>query len=133
MAWAGRVNQSREYTVKVVRGDFSLKLGRWYTRGPDLSVTIEVNGIKHGPTNILKNDYDPKWNYEFPRSVTWKPGDTVRIIVRDHDFWGRTIIDYSSSDNDKLAMRLLNGKFEQDEHAIWFESDFKMPVVPDID
>jgi hypothetical protein len=133
MAWAGRVNQPRDYTVKVVRGDFSIKLGRWYTRGPDLSVSIEVNGIKHGPTNILKNDYDPKWNYEFPRSVTWKPGDSVRIIVRDHDFWGRTIIDYVSSDNDKLAMRMLSGKFEHDEHAIWFESDFKMPEVPEVD
>ena len=133
IAWAGRVNQQRDYTVKVVKGDFSTKLGRWFTRGPDLSVTIEVNGIKHGPTNVLKNNYDPKWDYEFPRSVTWKPGDTVRIIVRDHDFWGRTIIDYESSDGDKLAMRMLSGKFEHDEHAIWFESDFRVPTVPEID
>src|SRR5262249_36930992 len=125
------------YTVKVVKGDFSKKLGRWFTRGPDLSVEIVVNGIKHGPTGVIKNNYDPVWDHEFPRGVKWKPGDQVRIIIRDNDFktigLGRTILNYTSGDDDKLAMRLLSGKFEFDEHAVWFESDFNMPVLPKAD
>src|SRR5262249_22736401 len=42
-----RVKGEREYKVVAVRGEFSAKLGRWYTRGPDLSVAIEVNGVPY--------------------------------------------------------------------------------------
>jgi GTPase SAR1 family protein len=133
IAWAGRVNQPREYTVTVVEGDFPLNIGRWFTKGPKLTVEIEVNGVKHGPTNIVKNNYDPKWNYTFPRRVTWKPGDSVRIIVRDHNYSTKSIVDYVSSESDRLAMKLLSEKFELEDKKVWFESDFKMPKVPDID
>jgi hypothetical protein len=132
-AWVGRVRGPRDYWVKAVRGDFAVKIGRWYTKGPDLSVTIEVNGVTHGPSGIVKNNYDPRWDYEFPRGVTWKPGDSVRVIVRDHDFFDRVIIDHTSSGDDPLAMRLLSGKFESDQHAVYFESDFNMPYLPPAD
>ena len=137
LAWVERVKGPREYTVKAVRGDFSVKLGRWYTKGPDVAVEIEVNGVKHGPTSIVKNNFDPEWNYEFPRPIRWQPGDSVRIKVIDNDFstikLGRTIIDHSSAEGDQLAMRLLSGKFSYEDHAIYFESDFNMPTLPSVD
>jgi GTPase SAR1 family protein len=141
VAWVERVKGAREYTVKALRGDFSVKLGRWFTKGPDLAVEIEVNGVKHGPTNIVKNNYDPKWDYEFPRPIKWQPGDKVRILITDHDFGtvrlGRTILDYTSDDGDQLAMRHLSGKFEfkyrDDTQTLWFESDFNMPTLPPVE
>src|SRR5262249_47573285 len=33
--WCERMKGEREFTVRAVRGEFSEKLGRWYTRGPD--------------------------------------------------------------------------------------------------
>ena len=55
-------------------------------------------------------------------------------IARDHaGYLGKKqVLEFSSSDNDKLAMRHLSGKFETNEFALWFASDFNMPSVPDI-
>lgn len=137
LAWVGRVSEPRDYTVKVLRGDFAMKIGRWFTKGPDLSVEIEVNGVKHGPTGIVKNNYDPVWDHEFARGIRWKPGDKVRVVVRDNDYktvgLGRIVFDQESGNDDQLSMRLLSGKVEYDAHAVWFESDFNMPVLPKVD
>ncbi len=133
MRWAERAGQEREYTVVAQRGEFSGNLGRWYTRGPDLAVEIEVNGVPHGPSGIAKNDYNPQWEYEFPRPVRWKLGDRVRVRVIDHDFFNRVVVDITSADDDLLAMRMLSGKLEAGEHTLWFSSDFNMPRLPRIE
>jgi GTPase SAR1 family protein len=133
MRFAEQVKTEREYKVTAVRGEFSSNLGRWYTRGPDLSIEIEVAGAKYGPSGILKNSYNPGWDYEFPRPIRWKLGDTVKIKVHDNDFWGRTIIDFTSEDKETLALRLLSGKLEIGEHTLYFASDFRMPQLPRID
>lgn len=133
MRWSEGVKGEREYKVVAERGEFSGKLGRWYTRGPDLSVAIEVNGVRYGPSGFIKNHYNPRWNYEFPRPVRWKMGDRVRVIVKDHDFWGRTVLDHTSDEKDMLSMRLLNGALQVGGHTLWFKADFEVPSLPKID
>jgi len=39
------------------------------SRGAYLSVEIEVNGVRHGPSTIVRRSYEPEWDYEFARPV----------------------------------------------------------------
>jgi hypothetical protein len=129
-----RVTRDGEYKVTLVNGDFDHSARvNWFSRGPSLSVEIEVNGVRHGPSNIMAHRYDPDWNYEFPRRIHWKLGDSVQIIVTDHYFWDRRICDINSDPGEPFALRLLSGEVPSGPHHLTFQSDFKMPVLPKIE
>jgi len=72
------------------------KVARFFSRGPDLSVEIEVGGVRYGPSNIVKNDYNPEWDYEFPRRIRWKLGDPIRVRVTDHDWKDRVVVEIAT-------------------------------------
>jgi hypothetical protein len=65
--------------------------------------------------------------------VRWKLGDRVRVLVTDHYYWDRPIADFSSADDDPLAMRVLSGELNMGKSSLTFESDFTMPVMPKIE
>jgi hypothetical protein len=133
LRWTERVTQPGEYRVVLKSGSFDKKVAHFFSRGPSLSVEIEVNGVRYGPSNIVKRNYQPEWDYEFPRRVRWKLGDTVRIIVTDNYYWSRGVADISSDENDPLAMRMLSGEVNAGKNSLMFESDFTMPAIPKIE
>ena len=130
LRWGERVSQEGEYRVVLRGGNFDKHVAWWLSRGPDLSVEIEVNGVRYGPSTIIKNRYDPDWDYEFPRRVRWKLGEPVRVRVFDHDYWRRQVVEVASDDGDPLAMRLLSGEARNGDNLLHFESDFAMPTLP---
>ncbi len=133
LRWTERVTQPGEYRIVLKSGDFDRKAAHLISRGLSLSVEIEVNGVRHGPSNIVARSYQPEWNYEFPRRVRWKLGDSVRIIVTDNYYWDRKVAEIASEENDSLAIRLLDGELHSGKNTLTFESDFKMPVLPKIE
>jgi hypothetical protein len=133
LRWTERVTQPGEYRVVLRSGSFDRKVAHFFSRGPSLSVEIEVNGARYGPSNIVARNYQPEWNYEFPRRIRWKHGESVRIIVTDNYYWDRRVADISSDENDPLAMRLLSGEVNSGRNSLSFESDFTMPVLPKIE
>jgi hypothetical protein len=133
LRWTERVTQTGEYRVVLKSGSFESTAAAWLSRGPSLSVEIEVNGVRYGPSNIVSRSYNPEWNYEFPRRVRWKLGDTVRIRVTDNYYWSRLILHTGNDDSDALGMRLLSGDVEFGKTRLTFESDFTMPAMPKIE
>jgi hypothetical protein len=133
LRWTERVTQPGEYRVVLRQGSFDRKVAHFFSRGPALSVEIEVNGIRHGPSNIVPRCYQPEWNYEFPRRIRWKLGDSVRILVTDNYYWDRRLLDIVSDENDPLAVTLLCGEVAVGTSSLTFESDFTMPVMPTIE
>src|SRR5262249_14920416 len=83
LRWTERITAPGEYSVVLVNGQFDTSVARYFSRGPKLSVELEVNGIRYGPSTIVRNRYDPEWNYEFPRKIRWKLGEPVRIRVME--------------------------------------------------
>jgi hypothetical protein len=132
LRWCEQVGDVREYRVVLKNGKFDRRTAFWLSRGPDLSVEIEVGGIRYGPSPIIANRYDPEWNYEFPRKIRWKIGDPVRIRVYDHDYWKHLVV-YVSSDDDPLAINLLSDIVDTGKNALTFESDYRMPKLPRIE
>ncbi|MHB1425853.1 MAG: TRAFAC clade GTPase domain-containing protein [Gemmataceae bacterium] len=133
LRWTERVTQPGEYRVVLKNGSFDRKAAHFFSRGPSLSVEIEVNGVRYGPSNIVARDYQPEWNYEFPRRIRWKLGDSIRIVVTDNYYWDRRVAEISSDENDLLAMRLLSGEVNSGKNSLTFESDFALPVLPKIE
>jgi hypothetical protein len=133
LRWSERVTERHEYKVTLRRGDFDHKINKWFTRSPDLSVELEVNGVLYGPSNIVVNHFDPEWNYEFSRPVKWKLGDKVVIRVTDHDYWKKMVVEIASADDDPLAMKLLSGEAASGPNRLTFESDFALPKLPPIE
>lgn len=133
LRWGERVTAIGEYRVVLKEGDFEKRIARFFSRGPDLSVVIEVNGIRHGPSNITVNRYCPEWDYEFPRRIRWKMGDSVVIRVTDHDWKDRVVLTIRSEDGDPFAMKMLSGEVSKDGNSLTFESDFTMPKLPAIE
>ncbi|HEY7309142.1 MAG TPA: GTPase domain-containing protein, partial [Gemmataceae bacterium] len=133
LRWTERVTQPGEYRVVLKGGNFDRKVAAFFSRGPSLSVAIEVNGVRYGPSNIVARNYQPEWNYEFPRRVRWKLGDRVRIVVTDNYYWDRRVADVSSDENDPLALRMLSGEVNAGTSSLTFESDFTMPAMPKIE
>jgi hypothetical protein len=133
LRWSERVTASNEYKVTLRGGHFEKSIARFFSRGPDLSVELEVAGVRYGPSNISVNQYDPTWNYEFNRPVRWKLGDKVIVRVTDHDWKDRVVVEMASNDDDPLGMRLLAGEANSGSNRLMFESDFALPVLPKIE
>ena len=134
LRWAERTGMPGEYRVTLQSGVIERRLARWFSRGPDVSVDLEVAGVRHGPSNIVVNSYTPQWDYEFPRRVRWQAGDPIRVRVTDHDYWDRVIIDVVSSDGDPLALAILNSEISVGaKNNGHFTTDFAMPVLPSIE
>lgn len=133
LRWSEQVTMTCGYKVTLRRGHFERGVGHWLSRGPDLSVEIEVAGVRHGPSTIIANSHDPEWNYEFPRPVQWKLGDPVRIRVKDHDYRDRIVLDLVSDESDPLAINFLGNVVHAGGHRLIFESDFPLPVLPQIE
>jgi hypothetical protein len=130
LRWAEQVVEPHDYRVVLKSGKFDKKIAWYFSRGPDLSVEIEVAGVRYGPSNIVKNRYDPQWDYEFPRRVRWKFGDPVRIRVYDHDYYKRLVLDLVSDEKDPVALWLLGAEWSAGNNTLTFESDFRLPVLP---
>lgn len=133
LRWGERISGESEYKVTLKSGSFDPKSVQYFSRGLNLSVELEVNGVAYGPSTIVKRSAEPEWNYEFPRPIRWKRGDRVRIKVMDHYYWLRTIVDVSSADGDLLGMKMLSGAVSSGKHTVVFESDFGMPVLPKLE
>jgi hypothetical protein len=133
LRWSEQVSGPGEYRVVLRSGQFERRLAYTFSRGPDLSVEIEVAGIRHGPSTIVRNSWSPEWDYEFPRRVCWKLGDPVRILVTDHDYRRRVVLDLVSAEGDALAMSWLTGDVCVGENRLTFASDFALPVLPPIE
>jgi hypothetical protein len=133
LRWTERVTASNEYRVTLRGGHFEKSVARFFSRGPDLSVELEVAGVRYGPSNITVNQYDPTWNYQFNRPVRWKLGDKVIIRVTDHDWKDRVVVEIASNDGEPLGMRLLSGEANSGANRVTFESDFALPVLPTIE
>jgi hypothetical protein len=129
LRWSERVASEGSYKVTLRSGSFDPKTNGYLSRGLNLSVELEVNGVHYGPSTIARRTAEPEWDYTFPRPIRWKLGDTVKIRVTDHYYWKRTILEVNSED-DPLGMRLLSGEVVRGKHAMKFESDFDMPVLP---
>jgi len=133
LKWSERVTATNEYKVTLREGHFEKKIARFFSRGPDLSVELEVAGVRYGPSNITVNQYNPTWDYEFNRPVRWKLGDKVIIRVTDHDWKDRVVVEIASDDGDPLGMRLLNGEANSGPNWLTFASDFALPTLPKIE
>ena len=133
LRWSERVTAIGDYRVTLLDGEFERKIARFLSRGPDLSVEIEVAGVRHGPSSFTKNRYYPEWNYEYPRRIRWKLGDPVTVRIIDNDWRKRTVVEISSADGDPLAIRMLTGELWSGNNRVTFASDFRMPVLPTIE
>jgi hypothetical protein len=133
LAWSERVTERRGYTVAVLDGEFDKSVAHTFSWGPKLSVMLEVNGVRYGPSPIVRNRYDPTWNYEFPRAVEWKLGDRVKVLVSEHTWRTGVVAEKSCDDDDVLGMRMLTGEVQLGKHKVRFKSDFRMPVLPRIE
>jgi GTPase SAR1 family protein len=130
LRWSERVARPGEYRVVLKNGSFDKKIARFFSRGPDLSVELEVAGLIYGPSPITVNTYEPEWEYEFPRPIRWKLGDPVVIRVREHDWKQRTVVTIESAEDDPLAMKLLSGDAWSGNYRLTFCSDFTLPRLP---
>jgi hypothetical protein len=133
LRWSEKVTAPGEYKVIARGADFEHKIARFFSRGPDLSVEVEVAGVRYGPSQVVVNRYDPDWDYEFPRPIKWKLGDAVRIRVTDQDWGAHVVLEYASGESDPLSIKMLSGENWQGKNMIKFESDFRMPTLPKIE
>jgi len=130
IAWWEKVSAPGEYRVTLRRGEVDSNVGKYFTNGPDLSVTIEVAGITYGPSPIVPNNRQPIWDYTFSRPIRWKLGDPVLVKVKDHDWSDSTVIAIRSRKGDPLAIRNLSGPLKPSTGAkasLLFSSTFRMP------
>ncbi len=133
IGWWDRIRETQPYEVTLVRGavdsDFTKRMAG---AGPNLSVTVWVNGRKYGPSPVIPDRLEPVWNYRFPGYVKWKYGDDVLIKVVDHD-WSDTTIATLRSGDDPLAIRVLSGIVQPSKQKgkilLEFRSNFRMPSL----
>lgn len=124
-----QIREPGEYRVTLRSGSFQKKVAHLLSRGPYLSVELEVGGVRYGPSTIVSRSYTPEWEYEFPRKIKWKRGDAIRILVTDNYYWKRRVGDLLI-DEDPLALGRLNGEVELHHGTLTFSTDFKVPVLP---
>ena len=134
LEWWDKISSTGEYKVTLRRGTFEPKLGSTFGGAPDLSVVIEVAGVAHGPSPVINNNYQPIWDYTFPRPIRWKLGDPVTVKVIDNGYWSNsTPVTLNSKKGDPLALRLLSETIKPTKGGtttVVFASDFKIPELP---
>ncbi len=133
LRWSERITEPHDYRVVLRCGQFDHSVARFFSRGPKLSVELEVAGVRYGPSTICKNRYDPEWNFEFPRRVRWQSGDAIRIRVTEHSWADRVVLEVSSAEGDPLALQWLTGEVWAGTNWLKFESDFALPNLPAIE
>ncbi len=131
LRWSERVTAPHDYRVVLHDGNFDHGVARTFSRGPDLSVELEVAGVRYGPSPSTPRRYDPQWDYEYPRPVRWKLGDPVHVRVIDHTWADRVVL--TLADDEPLALQLLTGDVWIGSNRITFSSDFTMPTLPKIE
>ena len=134
LEWWDKVSVPNDYKVTLRRGSFDAKFGSTFGGAPDLSVVVEVAGVTHGPSPVIRNSYQPIWDYTFPRPVRWKLGDPVTLKAIDNGYWSSsTPVTLTSKPGDPLALRMLSGPIKPSKGGtttIVFASDFKVPELP---
>jgi len=133
LRWGERVSVPGEYKVVLKNGEFEKSASRWFTRGPKLSVELEVNGIRYGPSTIVYNTYQPEWEFEFPRRIRWKLGDPVIVRVVEHSWSEKVILELNPPEKDQLSMWMLSGDLTTGSTRLTFSSDFSIPTLPKIE
>ena len=133
LRWTEQVTTPREYRVVLRSGSFGRSVGSFFSRGPKLSVELEVAGVRYGPSTIVRNTYEPEWKFEFPRPIRWRLGDPIRIIVTEHSWRKHPVLGITSLEGDRLAIQMLSGETWGGAHRLTFESDFVMPTLPAVD
>jgi hypothetical protein len=133
LRWTERVTAPHDYNVVLHGGSFDHRLARWFSRGPDLSVELEVAGARYGPSPSTPRCYDPQWEYQFPRPIRWKLGDPLLVRVIDHTWADRVVLTLTAEENEPLALQLLTGDVWIGSNRITFSSDFAMPTLPKIE
>lgn len=128
-----RISSPGDYRVVLHNGHFDKSAASYFSRGPKLSVEIEVAGIRYGPSTIASNNYDPEWNFEFPRRVRWKLGEAVVIRVTEHSWRNTVVFEAKSDGDDPLALRLLAGQIFAGNNYVNFGTDFSIPTLPEIE
>jgi hypothetical protein len=133
LQWWDRISVPGEYRVTLRRGQVEPSVGKYLSGGaPDLGVVIEVAGVVHGPSSVIRDTYRPIWDYTFPRPITWKLGDPITIRIIDYDWSASEVYTLSSRQGDPLAMRLLSGTIRPAKGGatmLVFSSDFSMPTL----
>ncbi len=131
LTWWERVSAPAEYRVTLRRGEVDSDVGKYLSGGgPDLSVVVEVGGMRYGPSPIARNTHNPVWDYTFPRPITWKTGDPVAIRIIDNDWSPTPVYTLNSPQGDPLALRLLSGVIAPAKGgatSLVFASDFEIP------
>ena len=133
LEWWDKVSVPRDYRVTLRRGEVDPSVGKYLGGGgPDLGVIIEVGGVVHGPSPVVRNTHRPIWDYTFPRPIRWKLGDPVSIRILDYDWSDHTVYTLNSRKGDPLAMRLLSGAVKPSKGgrtSLVFASDFAPPQL----
>jgi GTPase SAR1 family protein len=134
LEWWDKVSVARDYRVTLRRGSFDARLGSTFGGAPDLGVVVEVAGVTYGPSPVIRNNYQPIWDYTFPRPIRWKLGDPVTVKVIDHGYWSDALaVVLSSPKGDPLALRMLSETIKPSKGGtttLVFASDFKIPELP---
>ena len=132
VAWWDKVHQPQTYKLTLRRGDFDEAMTKYLSGGgPDLSVIVEVAGVRYGPSPIVKNSAKPIWDWTMPKPVVWKLGDPVSVQVTDHDWWDSPVDSYRSKSTDSLALKAFGGTIKCENGArLTFATDFRVPELP---
>ena len=118
LEWWDKVSVPGEYRVTLRRGEVEPSVGKYLAGGgPDLGVVIEVAGVIHGPSSVIRDTHRPIWDYTFPRPITWKLGDPITIRIIDYDWSASEVYILNSRQGDPLAMRMLSGTIRPPREA----------------
>ena len=133
LQWWDKVSVPGEYRVTLRRGEVEPSVGKYLAGGgPDLGVVIEVAGVIHGPSPVIRDTHRPIWDYTFPRPITWKLGDPITIRIIDYDWSASEVYILNSRQGDPLAMRMLSGTIRPAKGGtttLVFSSDFAIPTL----
>jgi hypothetical protein len=133
VGWWDKVSVPGEYRVTLRRGEVEPSVGKYLAGGaPDLGVVIEVAGVVHGPSSVIRDTHRPIWDYTFPRPITWRLGDPITIRIIDYDWSASEVYTLNSRQGDPLAMRLLSGTVKPAKGGrtnLVFSSDFALPIL----
>ena len=133
LQWWDKVSVPGEYRVTLRRGEVEPSVGKYLAGGgPDLGVVIEVAGVIHGPSPVIRDTHRPIWDYTFPRPITWKLGDPITIRIIDYDWSASEVYTLTSRQGDPLAMRMLSGTIRPAKGGtttLVFSSDFAIPTL----